>query len=67
MSDLKQIVSDKLLNYRAKKNLTQKDLAAKLKISNRTISLIENQDDEITILTLLKVKFRLEDLEEKEE
>lgn len=66
MEDLRVIMAEKILNFRAANNYTQQELAKKLKTSNKTISSIENQDGKIALITLLKLQMRLQDLEEGE-
>lgn len=62
----KNMVDEKLANdllqYRAKYNLTQKELAERIgKISNHTIGDIENKKDNIRAITIARVKLFLED------
>lgn len=66
MEDLRKIMAEKILNYRAANNYTQKEMAKKLKTSNKTISQIEKQNEKTALITLLKLKMRLQDLEESE-
>ncbi len=47
------------ITYRIKNNLTQKELANKLKISNKTLCNIEKEDSTVRQITLQKVNYKL--------
>lgn len=49
------------ITYRIKNNLTQKELANKLNISNKTLCNIENEDSTVRQITLRKVAYKLND------
>lgn len=54
-------VSKLLIRYRVKNNLTQRELAKKLHISNKTICNIENEDKSVRQITLQKIAYKLND------
>lgn len=54
-------VSKLLIKYRVKNNLTQRELAKKLHISNKTICNIENEDKSVRQITLQKIAYKLND------
>lgn len=47
------------IKYRIKNNLSQKELAKKLKISNKTLCNIEQKSNKTRIITLQKVGYML--------
>lgn len=47
------------ITYRIKHDLTQKELAEKLNISNKTLCNIENEDNNVRQITLQKVAYKL--------
>ena len=49
------------ITYRIKNNLTQKELAKKLNISNKTLCHIENEDKSVRNFTLQKVGMKLKE------
>lgn len=49
------------ITYRIKNNLTQKELANKLKISNKTLCNIEKEDKSVRNFTLQKVGMKLKE------
>lgn len=59
-------IAERSLKYRALHNLSQRDFAKKLGISNKTLSSIENADDKlVTELAYFKLDVKLKELEEK--
>ena len=49
------------ITYRIKNNLTQKELAKKLNISNKTLCHIEKEDKSVRNFTLQKVGMKLKE------
>lgn len=55
-------VSKMIIDYRVKNNLSQKELADMLDISNKTLCYIENKENTVRNITLAKVAMRLKGL-----
>lgn len=49
-------ISESLLNYRAKNNLTQKQLAEKLNVTEIWVNMLENEKAKPSKLMLAKIK-----------
>ena len=60
MSNIKVLLGKKLKFYREKANLTQEQLAEKIGINSRSVSLIERGANFITAETLEKIIFALD-------
>lgn len=56
-------IRDKMLKYRAKNNISQKELARRAGLTERTVCLIENQAQTPTARTLTKIMMVLEEQE----
>lgn len=52
-------VANLAIKYRAENNLSQRDLAKKLNISNKTLCHIENENEKVRKTTLQKVFIKL--------
>lgn len=61
MVNLEQL-SASIIAYRVKHNLTQKEMAEVLDVSNKTICYIENQKEGIRKTTLFKLSAKMEEL-----
>lgn len=61
MVNLEQL-SASIIAYRAKNNLTQKEMAEVLEVSNKTICYIENQKECVRKTTLFKISAKMEEL-----
>ena len=59
-------VSKMIIDYRVKNNLSQKELADMLDISNKTLCHIENKENTVRNITLARVAMRLKELKQHE-
>lgn len=59
-------VSKMIIDYRVKNNLSQKELANMLDISNKTLCHIENKEKTVRNITLARVAMRLKKLKQYE-
>ncbi len=55
MNDLREKVAYELINYRSINNLTQTEAAKKFNISNKTLNRIENRNETVREITLMKI------------
>jgi DNA-binding XRE family transcriptional regulator len=59
-------VSKMIIDYRVKNDLSQKELADMLDISNKTLCNIENKENTVRNITLARVAMRLKGLKQHE-
>lgn len=59
-------VSKMIIDYRVKNDLSQKELADMLDISNKTLCHIENKKNTVRNITLARVAMRLKGLKQHE-
>ena len=64
---MKSELSKKMLEYRAKENISQRELAKRVGVSLQTINSIENGIQEPTKLTEAKIYLIINNNDEKEE
>ena len=64
---MKSELSKKMLEYRAKENISQRELAKRVGVSLQTINSIENRIQEPTKLTEAKIYLIINNNDEKEE